>query len=480
VIPVRALAEASPPKALIRQTLGWMLAPMVVLWPAVVVATYFAATAIADATFDRELRDMTRAVAEEARHRARAATEERQLAVLSALRNDPVERAFAQIVTIDGKVLAGDLDMPRPPVVPEDTDEQVIYIRDGTIENQAVRIGHTWVLEEGAPLVLVQVGDPIARRRGLAGNVTGLVMAMVTVLVPIMVALVWLGLWRGLRPVRQLRASIEARPSDDLSPISPEFAPAELAPLVASLNAQLDRVRRQIDAQRRFVADAAHQLRTPLAGLKAQADAAMREDTVAAARDRLERIEESADRLSRLVAQLLSLARADDALSHTPPREQVELNALLRDVCGSAAEQALPRQVALGFDASQQPVMVPGSPLLLRELFANLVDNAIRYTPDGGDVTVRVEGGPAARVVVEDTGIGIPEPERERIFERFHRVLGTRASGSGLGLAIVRTIADLHRASVRAESPGGEAGTRFVVDFPYGPPAGGTTASATL
>ena len=458
------------PKALIRQILGWMLVPLVVLWPATVVTTYFAATAIADATFDRELRDMTRAVAEEARNR-QPATEERQLAVLSALRNDPVERAFAQIVAIDGRILAGDRDMPRPPAVAEDRDEHVIYIRDGIVDNQPVRLGHTWVLQEGVPRMLVQVGDPIARRRSLVGNVTALVMAMVTVLVPIMVALVWLGLWRGLRPVRELRRNIESRPLDDLTPIAPAFAPLELLPVVASLNAQLDRLRRQIDSQRRFVADAAHQLRTPLAGLKAQADAALREDTMQAARGRLERIEESADRLSRLVAQLLSLARADDALSRTPPREAVELNLLLRDVCGSAAEQALPRHVALGFDAAAQPVAVSGSPLLLRELFANLVDNAIRYTPEGGDVTVRVEATPKARVVVEDSGIGIPEPERERVFERFHRVLGTGATGSGLGLAIVRTIADLHRANVRAESAGAGQGTRFVVDFPESGPA---------
>jgi len=288
---------------------------------------------------------------------------------------------------------------------------------------------------------------------------------MVTLLVPLMVALAWFGLWRGLRPLRELRQRIEARPAEDLSPIPPEDAPLELSPLLASLNSQLDRVRHHIDAQRRFVADAAHQLRTPLAGLKAQADAALRGDTLEEARGRLVQIEQSADRLSRLVAQLLSLARADNALTQAPPGETVNLDALLREVCENSAEHALARPVELGFDASAGGATVTGSPLLLRELFANLVDNAIRYTPPGGEVAVRVRSGPPHRVVIEDSGVGIPEDERELVFERFHRVLGTGASGSGLGLSIVRTIAGIHGAEVTLDVARAEGGTRFTVTF---------------
>lgn len=469
------MAAAEGPRAggLFRQILDWMLAPLVVLWPATVVATYLAASAIADATFDRELRDMTRAVAEELRTLPRGAIAERQLAVLSALRNDPVEKTYVQVVSATGRVLAGDADMGPAPAGPEENESPGIRIRDAELRGEAVRIGWTWVpAEADAGAMLVQVGDPIARRRGLVGNVTALVMGMVTLLVPVMVALVWFGLWRGLRPLRDLERRIEARRADDLSPIPPGDAPAELAPLMASLNSQLDRVRGHLDSQRRFVADAAHQLRTPLAGLKAQADAALREGTLAQARPRLERIEESADRLSRLVTQLLSLARADDARAQRPQMERVDLNTLLREVCEAAAESAMARQVALGFDPSAVPVAVDGAPLLLRELFANLVDNAIRYTPEGGEVAVRVESGAPPRVCIEDTGIGIPESERERVFERFHRVLGTGASGSGLGLPIVRTIAHLHGAEVGVRDREGGAGTRFEVRFGAGEPAG--------
>lgn len=450
---------------LFRQILDWMLVPLVVLWPATVVATYLAASAIADATFDRELRDMTRAVAEEIRTTGRAALLERPLSVISALRNDPVEKTYVQIVTPSGRLLLGD-DMGALAPDLEVIEVPLVRIRDGTIRGEAVRIGWSWVPEQGASeMLLVQVGDPISRRRGLVGNVTALVMAMVTLLVPIMVALVWFGLWRGLRPLRHLRERIEARSAQDLSPIPPEDAPAELVPLMTSLNLQLDRVRGHLESQRRFVADAAHQLRTPLAGLKAQADAALRGGTLDEARARLERIQESADRLSRLVAQLLSLARADDARARSTPLEAVDLNVLLREVCESAAESAMARQVALGFDPSDAPATVEGSPLLLRELFANLVDNAIRYTPEHGEVSVRVEAQPAPRVWIEDDGIGIPEAERERVFERFHRVLGTGASGSGLGLPIVRTIAELHGAEVAILDRASGTGTAFRVAF---------------
>ena len=462
-----ARRHAARRRGLFANILEWMLAPLVLLWLATVGVAYFAASVIADATFDTELHDITRAVAEEARNDARSA---RPLQVLSALRNDPVERMYAQIASSDRTVLAGDGGMPWP------TEAEVvtmgeIRIRDTVVDRQAVRMGYTWVADPagGGPL-LVQVGDPLKRRHILMGNVTLLVMGIVSVLVPVIGALVWFGVWRGLSAVRRLRTHIDARPVDDLSSLPSADAPSELATLVESLNEQLDRVRRHLEAQRRVVADAAHQLRTPLAGLKAQADAALRGGTIEEARARLERIEESADRLARLVAQLLSLARADDALGRTPPRETVELNALLREVCGAAAEQALARHIALGFDAAPRAVEVQGSSLLLRELFANLVDNAIRYTPAGGDVSVRVVASFEPAVHVEDSGQGVPPDERERIFERFHRVLGTGATGSGLGLAIVRTIAELHRATVRVEDRA-SGGSRFVVVFPAQAPA---------
>jgi two-component system sensor histidine kinase TctE len=441
-----------------------MVGPLVLIWPAAVVVTYLAAGAIADHAYDRELRDMVRAVGEEARLGFREGGAAPLLPVLNALRNDPVDRLFVHVLDARGEVMAGDRDLP--PLSPADAPPSTtVQFREASLGPQPLRIAYGLVpsATSGGSMV-VQVGEPKRRRGELVGDVTILVMAVLMVLAPVTVALVWFGLKRGLRPLERLRERVERRGPDDLSPIPPEEVPAEVSPLVNTLNRQLDRVRRNLDAQRHFVADAAHQLRTPLAGLKTQAEAALRGETLEAARARLRHIEESADHLSRLVAQLLSLARADDALTQAPAREDVDLNSVLHDACAAWAERAVAKQVALGFDPAPQRVAIRGAPLLLRELFANLIDNAIRYTPPGGEVTARVLADAPPRVVIEDTGPGIPESDRELVFERFYRVLGSGESGSGLGLPIVKAIAELHGAGVQIESHGG--GSRFVVSFP--------------
>jgi two-component system sensor histidine kinase TctE len=385
--------------------------------------------------------------------------------VLNALRNDPVDRLFVHVVDVRGKVLAGDADLPRPAFA-DVPSAPAVGFREAVLGGEALRIAYSQVPRAGeGEALVVQVGEPLRRRRELVNEVTRLVMAVVVVLVPVTVALVWFGLKRGLQPLELLRERVEGRGPDDVSPIPPEDVPAEVAPLVNTLNRQLERVRRNLDAQRHFVADAAHQMRTPLAGLKTQAEAALRGRTLEAARERLRQIEESADHLSRLVAQLLSLARADDALTEAPARQVVDLNVALHEACAGWAQRAVAKGVALAFDPAPERVEVHAVPLLLRELFTNLIDNAIRYTPAGGEVSVRVLAGPVRAVTVEDSGSGIPEADRDRVFERFYRVLGSGESGSGLGLPIVKAIADLHGANVRIEVPE-QGGTRFVVSFP--------------
>jgi two-component system sensor histidine kinase TctE len=286
---------------------------------------------------------------------------------------------------------------------------------------------------------------------------------------PVMVGRVWFGLYRGLAPLRQLSARIRARAPSDLSPVPPGDAPEEIAPLVESLNGQLLRVQRNLEAQRRFVGDAAHQLRTPLAGLKSQAQVALREWPAPVVRQRLGRIEESAERMRHLATQLLALARADDLHNRLAATERVDLDALLRGVCGQFADEALSRGKSLALEPSASGAHVEGVPDLLCELFANLIDNAVRYSRTGDEVTVRVTGGARPAVAVEDTGPGIPAAEREAVFERFYRVLGTGESGSGLGLAIAKEIVEAHGATIAIEDrPGG--GARVVVAF--APPPG--------
>jgi two-component system sensor histidine kinase TctE len=457
--------EHHPAGGLFIQLVDWMLAPLVIVWPTVVIVSYYATMQLADGPFDRELRSIVLAVAQEAQHPGAGDDDGDRYPALAALRAAPGERFLVQIADPAGRVVAGDSGIPPASAGGEGPAGEVTF-REDYAEGERVRIGQVRLPPEGSNADgFVQVAEPLSRRRALASGVTNVVIVVMIVLIPVMVGLVWFGLYRGLLPLRQLSARIRSRDAEDLSPIPVEDAPEELAPLIESLNDQAGRIERNLEAQRRFVGDAAHQLRTPLAGLKSQAQIALREWPDAAVRQRLGRIEESAEQMGRLATQLLTLARADDLRNRLKASAGVDLDALVREVCGRAADDALARHVSLGFEASKAGAEVRGEPDLLRELFANLVDNALRYSPAGTEVTVRVASGPPAEVAVDDRGPGIAPQERDLVFGRFYRVLGTGVSGSGLGLAIVKTIADLHGASVRiVERAGG--GTSFVVTFP--------------
>jgi two-component system sensor histidine kinase TctE len=294
--------------------------------------------------------------------------------------------------------------------------------------------------------VLVQVAESDNKRRRLASEIIGDVLAAQFFIVPIALLFVWLGLSRGVEPLHELQAGIRARAPDDLSPIDEANVPEEVRPLVRAFNELIARLDASLRAQSRFVSDAAHQMRTPLAGLKMQAEIAMRQRDPVNLQHAMRQIVASADRASHLVTQLLALARAD--VDAPRPLEPNDLDALARDVARDWVLRAQEREIDLGYEPPAAPAWVQGERLLLRELLNNLIDNALRYSRPGGRVTVRVTGGAEAALEVEDEGIGIPEGERELVFERFYRVLGTDTEGSGLGLAIVRGIATLHGAQV--------------------------------
>jgi two-component system sensor histidine kinase TctE len=261
--------------------------------------------------------------------------------------------------------------------------------------------------------------------------------------------LVWFGLTRGLAPLVSLREMIRRRRPDDLSPIDPRAAPEELEPLLNAFNELLQRMQQNLAAQRRFISEAAHQMKTPLAGLRTQAELALREPSAEDLRSSLRQIAASTERATHLINQLLSLARAEHQATDLAAFEAVNLAALAGEVLRDFVPLALARGIDLGLEPEPAGEVI-GLPLLLRELLRNIVDNAIRYTPDGGTVTVRVRGeGKMVILETEDTGSGIPEGERYLVFERFYRVLGTRVDGTGLGLAIVREIAAQHDALVR-------------------------------
>jgi len=283
-------------------------------------------------------------------------------------------------------------------------------------------------------------------------------------ILPLALLMVSLGLAKGIAPLNELRDKIRSRRPQDLSPIDPAEAPEEVRPFIHSINDLMERLDASLRAQQRFVADAAHQMRTPLAGLKTQAELALRQRDALGIEHTMRQIVVGADRAARLVNQLLALAHADSDVPALMAR--LDLDRLTLESARDWVARAMEKRIDLGFEAAQGPCYVEGNDVLLRELLSNLLDNAIRYTGAGGRVTARVIAGDAITLEVEDNGIGIESVDRERVFERFYRVLGTETEGSGLGLAIVRSIAEVHRAQVMLDTNPKGRGTVVRVVFP--------------
>ncbi|MBW8901510.1 MAG: ATP-binding protein [Massilia sp.] len=295
----------------------------------------------------------------------------------------------------------------------------------------------------------MQVAETLDKRAVLANEIIKGVILPQFIILPIVLALVWFALARGLSPLAQLQERIRARRPDDLSPIVARRVPEEISPLVGSLNDMLERLSQTIEMQKRFIADAAHQMKTPLAGMRMQSELALRQLDPDEIHRSLEQLAKSSESATRLVNQLLALARAENQPHAGSAFEELDLAALARQTVQDWVQASFAHRMDLGYEEPGHPVAILGNPMMLRELLSNLIDNALRYTPAGGSVTVRVrDDGAEATLEVEDTGPGIAPAERPRVFERFYRILGNNAPGSGLGLAIVREVAQQHGAEV--------------------------------
>ncbi|MDP3355893.1 MAG: ATP-binding protein, partial [Polaromonas sp.] len=340
---------------------------------------------------------------------------------------------------------------------------------------QDVRIAHTWInvdVPNGQP-VLVQVAETLEKRKTLATEIVKGVMVPQFVTLPLAVLLVWLALVRGIKPLDQLEKRIRARKSDDMSPLDETIVPEEVAPLVSSINDLLGRLKVLLTTQKRFLADAAHQLKTPLAGLRMQADLAQRETDADELKKSLKHIGRASIRATHTVNQLLALARAE-ATGRSLAKQRLDLVQVLSEAIQDSVPRALEKHIDLGYDGpppGEPASMLEANPTLLKELVRNLLDNALNYTPDSGQVTVRLLTDRFSGVIVllvEDSGPGIAAAERELVFQPFYRALGTNVDGSGLGLAIVHEIARQHGATVSVDDalPGHTPpGTRVAVRF---------------
>lgn len=311
----------------------------------------------------------------------------------------------------------------------------------------------------------VQVAQDLAVRRNMAGNMALRTLGPIAVMMPILMLVVWWVVSGSLQPVARVRSQVASRQADDLSPVSDTGLPDEVRPLVQELNLLFGRVKTAFEAQQHFVADAAHELRTPLAALRLQAQSLDRADSPEARRVAVGRLTAGIDRATRLVEQLLVLARQEATAAEGAVSRPVDLADLARRTVADLAGVAAAKGVDLGVQQAD-PATVEGQPDALQILLRNLVDNAVKYTPHGGTVDISIQHEGASIVVqVEDSGPGIPPDERERVFDRFYRVAGSEAAGSGLGLAIIKAIAERHGATLALDASARLGGLKAVVTF---------------
>jgi len=448
-MPFRAFATPKQHRqpSLFGEILDWMLAPLMILWPISMALEYSLAYSVANTAYDRELRNEIAVISRQLNYRDGRVSLPIPVVARHILVADELSETAFQVRGLDNEVIDGERDLAGVEFQPDMEPEQV-YFRNDTLHQRDVRVAYMFAQVRGLTgAVLVQVAETEEKRSLLASNIIGGVLAAQFVLLPLALLLVWFGLSKGIAPLEEIRGTIRGRKPQDLSPIDPTDAPEEIRPFIDSINDLMRRLELSLQSQQRFVADAAHQMRTPLAGLKTQAELALRQHDLEGIEQTMRQIAVGADRASRLINQLLALARAESPVQVSLQR--IKLKALVEEVTRDWVPQAHDKGIDLGFEPGVEDPLVEGNALLLRELLGNLLDNAVRYTPAGGTVTARVSvDGESVFVDVEDNGMGIPAAERELVFERFYRVLGTGSEGSGLGLAIVREIAEVHHGRV--------------------------------
>lgn len=336
---------------------------------------------------------------------------------------------------------------------------------NGERDGQKLRMVSLVYGPPGKELQLHVSATTLQRQELIRGILANIVVPQL-LLTLIALAVVWYGLKQGFRPLDRLRREVSSRPRDDLSELDAERAPAEVRPLIDAVNDLLGRLKQVMAAQQRFVADAAHQLRTPFAGLKTQAELALRSDDTEQKQLALRHILTSTRHGTRLVNQLLALARNEPAGLGTDRFTRVDLRQLAQECTLNWVQMALEKKIDLGFEGSDLALPLLCDAPGLNEMLNNLIDNAIRYTPGGGHITVSALcDGDEGVLCVEDDGPGIPPQHRERVFERFYRILGSGQSGSGLGLAIVAEIARRHGARLTLEEGRDNKGTRIRLHF---------------
>jgi two-component system sensor histidine kinase TctE len=441
-----------------RQLVFWLAVPLMLLALCGALVHYFNSVAPGVIDSDRRLREAANALM------AHIVIKDGQVTIDAGAPGKPSlpppDSMKYALRDAQGRLLAGDAQMPIVPM--NSTNAQLFALAQ--IDHRSLRTLITR-FDTRIGIIVITVADvrsaaePAARFGFMSTLLWDFVQLDVTLV------LVWVGIQLGLRPVKKLRDEIADRSPLDLRPIVESSVPREIAPVVVTLNRLFAMLRTSVQAQQQFIANTAHQLRTPITGMQAQLDLLASEPAALPIKDRLLTLQEGIRQLAHSANQLLTLARADPAANIAAKNQRVDLQAIVGEVVAKFFDRALQADIDLGVEAT--PASIHADPSLLDDLLSNLVDNALKYTPAGGSVTASagVQNGKAF-LAVEDTGPGIPETERQRVRQRFYRMPNAPGHGSGLGLAIVDEIARLYGASVSIGTGADGRGTRIALQFP--------------
>ncbi len=450
----------------IRKQLLILFMPVLVgLFIASATVSYWLVSAYSSESFDKDLMSSADSVVGRLRVKNGKVTADLPPAAIAILKHDVSDRFYYRVLASDGERITGDAHMPKPP---ENLEINQPHLATEKLDGKEVRIAEIKVDvdEPGGDTVIVQVAETTKVRALFQQKLlASIAIPQLLVLIVGLIA-VWYGVTKILTPLGMLQAQIRSRSQSDLSAVSDNEVPEEVLPLVEAINQLLSRLREDLKAHQRFIANAAHQLRTPLAGLKTYSSIGTEMNDKEDLKHVVKEIDTGIDRASRLVGQMLALARTDGSDQSTSQKSQIDLNFIVSDVTAELVERAVLKDLELVYESSQEPAFIYGEQTGLRNLVSNLVENALLYTPNGGKVKVQVKNGDPVTLRVLDTGAGIPAEERGKVFERFYRIDGTTGSGSGLGLSIVQEVANAHNARISIDSPAGDQGTIFSVEFP--------------
>jgi len=447
-----------PAKSLKRGLAVWLVGVLSTLLLVDAWYSYRDALAAANQAYDRSLSASLKGIAERIYATDSEIVVDIPYSALELFEAGSSDRVFYSVGHPNEAVITGYDALPPPDKI----KPNVAVFYDGVYKGQALRLGamlKPLYRTEFPKPVLVILGETTNSRQEVVQSLFFGEVGRKALLIVVALAVALLATRQAVKPVERLGQSIRNRPDDDLTPIEAADLPREVVPLADAINLHMDRIERMVEARRRFIADAAHQLRTPLAVLNTQAEYALRQSEVGEMRPAVEAFHNSLGSAIRLTNQLLSLSRAEPVNGLVAPPQKVDLAAVARDMVVDLLPLAARKQIDLGYEGrADEPAMVSGQPILLREMVANLIDNALRYTPEGGLVTVAVdrpaEGG--IRLTVRDNGPGIPAEHRENVFRRFFRLETGDTLGSGLGLSIVREIVLAHAGEIAlADAPGG-------------------------